>query len=171
MLKLQYIHVLRLAGGIVNRSIVHAVAKGIVAHSNPSQFQEQGGHLQIGVKWAESFLSRRGYVKRKATKAARKLPPNFEDLKAAFLQRICSEVEQHAIPPKLVINWDQTGSKSVPVSQWTLAEQGITQVPAVGKDDKREITVVLAESAATTRANLFWPGCHAKITFPQGWHT
>ena len=135
---------------------MHAVAKGIVAHSNPSQLQEQGGHLQIGVKWAESFLSRRGYVKRKATKAARKLPPNFEDLKAAFLQRICSEVEQHAIPPKLVINWDQTGSKSVPVSQWTLAEQGITQVPAVGKDDKREITVVLAESAATTRANLSW---------------
>ena len=56
----------------------------------------------------------------------------------------------------LVINLDQTESKSVPVSQWTLAEQGSTQVPVVGKDDKREITVVLAESAATTRANLSW---------------
>ena len=49
----EYIHALRLAGGIVNRSIVQAVAKGMVAHSNPSQLQEQGGHLQIGVKWAE----------------------------------------------------------------------------------------------------------------------
>ena len=97
----EYIHALRLAGGIVNRSIVHAVAKGIVAHTNPSQLQEHGGHLQIGVKLAESFLTCRGYVKRKATKAARKLPPIFEDIKAAFLQRICSEVEQHSIPPKL----------------------------------------------------------------------
>ena len=136
----EYIHALRLAGGIVNRSIVQAAAKGIVTHSNPSQLQEHGGHVQIGVKWAESFLRCRGYVKRKATKAARKLPPNFEDLKSAFLQIIHSEVEQHAISPKLVINWDQTGSKLVPVSQWTLAEQGSTQVPVVGKDDKREIS-------------------------------
>ena len=46
----EYIHALHLAGGIVNWSIVQAAAKGIVAHSNPSQLQEQGGHLQIGVK-------------------------------------------------------------------------------------------------------------------------
>ena len=122
----EYIHALRLAGGIVNRSIVQAAAKGVVAQSNPSQLQEHGGHLQIGVKWTESFLRRRGYVKRKATKAARKLPPNFEDLKpfyresAVKLSSICySSKTGH-----------QTGSKLVPVSQWTLAEQGSTQVRA-----------------------------------------
>ena len=171
-----YIHALRLAGGIVNRSIVQAAAKGILSHLNPSSLQEHGGHINIGVKWAESFLKRRSYVKRKATKAARKVPHNFDDLKAAFLQRIRDEIEQHAIPPSLVINWDQTGSKLIPVSQWTLAKQGSRQVPVIGKDDKREITVLLAVSASGT---LLPPqviyagktqGCHAKITFPRGWH-
>ena len=171
----EYIHALRLAGGIVNRSIVQAAAKGIVAHSNPSRLQKHGGHLQISVKWAESFLRRRGYVKKKATKAAQKLPPNFEDLKSTFIQRIRDQVEQNAIPKKLVINWDQTGSKLVPVSQWTLAEQGSTQV-FIGKDDKREITVLLAVSASGSLLppQLIYPGrtpgCHAKITFPQEWH-
>ena len=87
------------------------------------------------VKWAESFLRRRGYIKRKVMKAAWKLPPKFDDLKLAFLQRIWSEVEQNAIPSSLIINWDQTGSKLLPVRQWTLAEHGSVQVPVVGKDD------------------------------------
>ena len=70
-------------------------------------------------------------------------------------------------------NWDQTGSQLVPVSQWTLAEQGSTQVPDVGKDDKREIAVLLAVSASGTQLPpqpRKTPGCHAKITFPRGWH-
>ena len=75
-----------------------------------------------------------------------------------------------------MINWDQTGSKLVPVSQWTLAEQGSTHVPVVSKDDKREITVVLAVSASGTllQPQVIYagktPGCHAKITFPRNWH-
>ena len=139
---------------------MQAAAKGILSHTNPSSLQEHGGPISIGVKWAESFLRRRGYVKRKATNAARKLPPNFNELKAAKIQ---DEIEQHAILPSIVINWDQTGSKLVPVSQWTLAEQGSTQVPVVSKDDKREITVVLAVSASGTllpHPRSFMPGKH-----------
>ena len=103
------------------------------------------------------------------------MPPNFEDLKSAFLERIRNEVTENAIPPKLIINWDQTGSKLVPVSEWTLAEQGSRQVPVVGKEDKWEITVLLAVSATGV---LLPPqviyqgktiGCHAKITFPTDW--
>ena len=52
----EYIHALRLAGGIVNRSIVQAAAKGILSHLNPSSLQEHGGPINIGMKWAESFL-------------------------------------------------------------------------------------------------------------------
>ena len=42
----------------------------------------------------------------------------------------------------LIINWDQTGSKLVPESEWTMAKQGTKQVAVVGKEDKREITVL-----------------------------
>ena len=64
----------------------------------------------------------------------------------------------------------------MPVSQWTLAEQGSVQVSVVGKDDKREITVLLAVSASGTLLppQLIYPGktpgCPAKINFPQRWH-
>ena len=53
-----YMMSLRAAGGVVNRSIAIAAAKGIVSHSKPSLLSEHGGPLNLGVKWAESFLRR-----------------------------------------------------------------------------------------------------------------
>ena len=56
-----------------------------------------------------------------------------------------------------------------------MAESGSKQIPVVAKDDKREITVVLAATASGT---LLPPqviyqgkttGCHAKVTFEK-WH-
>uniref|UniRef100_A0A1X7UVX2 HTH CENPB-type domain-containing protein n=1 Tax=Amphimedon queenslandica TaxID=400682 RepID=A0A1X7UVX2_AMPQE len=73
----RYIKSLREAGGIVNRSIVIAAAKGIVSHKNPVLLKEHGDPISISSSWAESFLRRIGYVKRKGTKAAHKLPENF----------------------------------------------------------------------------------------------
>ena len=107
----EYIKQLRAAGGIVNRNIVIAAARGIISHKKPSLLKEHGGSLELGKKWAESFLQRRGFVRRKATKAARKLPPDYPELKMAFLKRIEDEVTANDIPLDLVINWDQTGSK------------------------------------------------------------
>lgn len=43
------------------------------------------------------------------TKAARKLPPNFSDVKTAFLKAINDTITKYEIPHDLVINWDQTG--------------------------------------------------------------
>ena len=172
----EYVHMLRLSGGILNSSILIAAAKGIIAHRNPGLLKDYGGSLELGKKWAESFLIRRGYVKRKATKAARKLPQDFPELKQNFLRRIQEEVKSHSIPLELLFNWDQTGVKLVPVSSWTMAESGSKQIPVIGLEDKREITVVLA---ATATGTLLPPqviyqgktsGCHAKVTFPEKWH-
>ena len=86
-------------------------------------------------------------------------------------------MEANFIPPQLIINWDQTGSKLVSVSEWTMAEEGTNQVPVVCKDDKRKITVLLSISAAGC---LLPPqiiyhmvktaACHAEVTFPTGWN-
>ena len=83
----EYIKQLRAAGGIVNCNIVIAAAKGFISHKRPSLLKEHGGSLDLTKKWAESFLRHRGFVKRKATKAARKLPPDYPDLKIAYAQR------------------------------------------------------------------------------------
>lgn len=172
----EYIKQLRAAGGIVNHNIIIAAAKGIISHKRPSLLKEYGGSLDLGKKWAESFLHRRGFVKRKATKAARKLPPDYPALKLAYLKRIEDEVKTNSIPEDLLINWDQTGSKLVPVSSWTMAEEGSKQVPVVGKEDKREITALLAITASGVLLppQLIYQGktvgCHPKITFPPNWN-
>ena len=42
---------------------------------------------------------------------------------------------EHNIPPGMIVNFDQTGAKFVPCSQWTMAEQGSKQVAITGHDD------------------------------------
>lgn len=50
------------------------------------------------------------------------------------------------VPPELIINFDQTGINYVPVSSWTMEEAGKKRVEIIGKDDKRQITVVFGAS-------------------------
>ena len=111
----EYMGKLRLAGGIVKRAIVIAAATGVVQHNNPTILCSHGGSLELGKKWADSILLRMGLVKHKATKAARKVPPDFAEIKLAFLQRV-QVVHENEVRPELVTNW--------PTGQWTLAEQG-----------------------------------------------
>ena len=74
----------------------------------------------------------------------------------------------------MVVNFDQTGTKMVPVSCWTLEVQGSKQIDMVGLDDKREVTALLAVSlsgellppqviyAGTTQS------CHPNVPLPDG---
>ena len=75
------------------------------------------------------------------------LPPNFADIKLGYLQRIKDEVQAFSLPLDLIMNFDQTNSKLVPVSDWTLKKEGSKQVAIVGKEDKREVTVLLTVTA------------------------
>ena len=70
----EYVFKLREAGGVVNRSIVLAAAKGILQFSKPSLLKINGGHIELERSWAASFMTRCGLVKRKGTKAAKHLP-------------------------------------------------------------------------------------------------
>lgn len=98
-----------MAGGIVNRSIVVAAVKRIVEHLNPTRLHKHGGDINTDRAWAQSFLDRLGYVRRKGTKAARKLPPDFDDVKSKFLERISEACRSGTslVPPPLIINFDQ----------------------------------------------------------------
>ena len=46
------------------------------------------------------------------------------------------------ISSDLIINWNHTGIHYVPVSNWTLAEEGSKRGEIAGADDKRQITAV-----------------------------
>ena len=87
---------LRSAGGIVNRSIVVGAAKELVKSEMPTLMRDS--NIDLGPTWAKSFLKRNNYVKRKGTKAARKKPADFDELKRKFLQRINEKVAAGSIP-------------------------------------------------------------------------
>ena len=105
-------------------------------------------------------------VKRKETTAVKVLPSNFEKLKKQFLTDVCSTIVMEDIPEELIINWDQTGFKYVPVSNCEIA----------GLDDKRQLTVMLSY---TMKGKLLptqviyagkTPACLPKVDYPNDWY-
>ena len=48
----------------------------------------------------------------------------------------------------MVINWDHIGIHYVPVSNWTMAIEGLKRVEIFGIEDKRQITAVFAGTMA-----------------------
>ena len=108
--------------------------------------KEYGGSLEFKKSWAFSFLLRHGYVKHNATRASRKVPDDFEAIKAVYLQNISKVFKQYSIPLSMVINFDESGTRMVPVSDWTLEVQVSKQIDMIGLADKREVTALLAFS-------------------------
>jgi len=48
------------------------------------------------------------------------------------------------IPADLIINWDHTGLKYVPVSNYTMEHKGAKRVEIAGSDDKRQLTALFS---------------------------
>ena len=86
-------------------------------------------------------------VNRKATKAKSILADvNFKGKMKKFVDDSVSIVEFEEIPPELVLNWDQTGIKLVPLASWTMHERGSRRVELVSICHKRQITTVFCGS-------------------------
>ena len=104
-----------------------------------------------------------------------KYPQHSERLKAQFLSDVRTVVTMESIPPALIINWDQTGMKYVPVSCWTLEKKGSNRVEIAGVDDKRQITALFADalSGYVLPVQLInagkTPACLPKVQFPNDW--
>ena len=148
----------------------------MVKKKDPRSLTVNGDHISLSKDWAHYMLQRIGFVKRKGTTKGTLQVENFEEEKHQFLFDIKVIVTIEEVPPCLVINWDQTGIKYVPVSNWTMAKQGTKKVEVVGVSDKRQITAVFAGTLSDT----FLPpqiiykerakACLPKVTFPTDWH-
>ena len=86
-----------------------------------------GSPIDLSKSWAQSFLRRLGYVKRKGTKAARKVPDDFEFIKMEFLSEIQKLVKTCDIPDDLMINFDQTNVMIIPIGDYTLDKVGVNK--------------------------------------------
>ena len=131
-------------------------------------------HLTEG--WAKYLLRRMGFVKRKGTTKAKGSVEDFEEVKRKYLQDMELVISMDEIPDDLVINFDQTGIHYIPVSDWTMAEEGAKRIEIAGKDDKRQIMAVFAGSMGGEflLQQLVYEGkttrCLPHYTFPSRWH-
>ena len=83
-------------------------------------------------------------MKRKGTTNAKISIEHFEEVKKEYLLDIKLVISMDEIPGDLVINFDQTEIHYIPVSDWTMAEEGSKRVEITGKDDKCQLTAVFA---------------------------
>ena len=166
----------RKSGGVVNSQIAVGAAKGVIKARDANLLAENGGSIDIGKDWAHRLLGRMGLVKRQATTKAKVSPSNFAILKHQFLDDIRSVAMIDEIPQDLIINWDQTGVKYVPVSNWTMEVKGSKRVEVAGVDDKRQITALLSitMSGKLLPVQVVYkgktPACLPKVPFPDDWH-
>ena len=79
-----------------------------------------------------------GLVKRKASTGVKVDPEVFKDLQTQFLSDIRTVVKMMDIPLDLLISWDQTAIKYVPLSNWTQEVKGSKRIEIAGIDDKRQ---------------------------------
>ena len=137
---------------------------------------ENSGHVLLTKDWANYLLLRMGYVKRKANNKVKIIVENFEEMKYNFLCEIKAIVTMEEILSSVILNWDHTGLKYVPVSSWMMAKQGSKKVSVAGIDDKRQITAVftITLDGQFLPPQLIYQGttsaCLPHIKFPNNWH-
>ena len=95
------------------------------------------GENVITRAWCNSILRRIKFVKRKGTKAAKKVPADAAEQHRRYLNRVYYTMKRYNIPPSMFITFDETSSALVPSDDWTLEEEGSAQVAIAGLEDKR----------------------------------
>ena len=70
----------------------------------------------------------------------------FEECKLTFLSDINKAINEHKIPPELVLNADQTPCSNVSVGKMTMAPRNSSSVPVKRLTDKRSITLTFVIS-------------------------
>ena len=124
-------------GAVVTRSIAESAAKALMI-----RYPSEVGKINLNdSEYGKSVLQRMNYTRRKGTTSKVALPDGIrKENELLFHHQIVEKVERYDIPDSLILNFDQTPSKYVPVASTTLAKRNSKQVCIKGSDDKRSIT-------------------------------
>ena len=118
-----------------------AAAEGIIMHHDANLLAENERPIVITNYWVRALLTRMCFVKQQGNTKAKVGIPEFQQLKPQLAYDVKAIVEFGDIPDGLVINWDHTTVNYIPVSPWTMEEQGSKRVEIAGMNDKQEITM------------------------------
>ena len=135
---------IRSAGGVINSIVISAFFRGMVRAKHPELFTR----FRFGRRWCRWWFGRTfDWTYKRGSTSGQKLPADWEEQCAAMVKRVSASAAEHKIKhPCFIINWDQTGCVLVPAGKYTYASVKSKQVPIVGKDEKRQITAVVAST-------------------------
>ncbi|KAF9021319.1 hypothetical protein BDZ89DRAFT_898017, partial [Hymenopellis radicata] len=85
---------------------------------------------------------------RRTTKAARKVPPNVDEILTEAFLREAYVVRDYAVPDALRVNTDQTQIVYQQGTQTSWNARNAKQVPVAGRDEKRAFTLVPSIAAS-----------------------
>ena len=158
---------------IMNLRLVHGVLMGIIKN----HLTRYGGYLGFKITngWIQSLYARMNMSRRMVT-TSRLIVTRaiWNEVRDQFLNEIVTTAVLHNIPDELIINVDQTPSKFVPTCNFTMAETNFKHVAKKGSNDKRGMTVTLAEtlSGKMLPFQLIYHGKTARslpsVPFPVG---
>ena len=155
----------------MNTSVAIAAGEGILLSKNQSLSTDC-----LTKDWAKYLFTRMGLVKRKGNTKAKVDAEKFDEIKKLFHQDIRNVLVMDEVPVELVVNWDLISLNYVPVSQWTMVQEGAKQVEIHSKDDKRQITAVFGRSMSGDflPPQLVYQGktakCLPSYQFPSDWN-
>ena len=87
------------------------------------------------------------FVQRKGTTSKSKFTvENFAQVKEQFLRDVVTIVKMEDISGELILNWDQTGIKMIPMNSFTMEQEGVQRVEMIGLSNKRQIKAVFCGS-------------------------
>ena len=97
---------------------------------------------------------------RTGTRAAQKVPSNWESLCEAMFLRIVHVILMRNTPSEAILNGDQTGVHVLPTGNKTWDEIGTKQVDIFGKEEKRQFTLMITTSCsgAMLPVQTIWSG-------------
>ncbi|CAM6096893.1 unnamed protein product [Calypogeia fissa] len=111
---------------------------------------EFGAKHQISRPYVRHFVrTKMGWSFQCTTTDASTLPANWVAQGVAVTHRIAYLVHAYRIPECLLVNGDQTGMRVMPVgAERTYTQQGARDVKVTGRNDRRQVTLLMACSTA-----------------------
>ena len=98
---------------------------------------------------------------------------NFKELRSQYLIDVKAIVAVEEIPDDMMLNWDQTTIKYIPLSNWIIDKEEPKRVEVVDSDHKRQIIATFAASLSGQflPVHLIYEGkttkCYPAVEFPE----
>ncbi|KAJ6523241.1 hypothetical protein DFH09DRAFT_1330119 [Mycena vulgaris] len=143
---------LREMGTPLSLVTIRATRVAFIRQDQPHLFDRvmaDGSEFRCSDSFVRKFLrNTMGWSHRASTRAAQKIHPNHEEILHAAFLREAIMIRDHAIPPQLRVNSDQTQIVYQQGTNSTWNKKGEKQVATTGQEEKRAFTLVPSISAS-----------------------